>query len=904
MNPSRLSPDDPKLTAYALGELPESDRAAVEAALREDPAARAAVEQIRQFAQRLETALAHEPEPQVRVPVVVSPGGEPQVITLNGHAAPATAPHRPTPPYASGGFGAKILRFPQLYYVVGGVAAACFAVMLALRDERPAQEVRYYTEIKLNPPGNGTVAVAEPQALPTADAAPAVDNPKTEADELRLQAFEVRKQQFAEAARANTRELAARGLLEQVRTAQAAKTGERSMTYAAVESTTGLRPASGQYVGAAVPGAKGTDATWASGHTPGSLALSKQPATPTGGQVMLTATDVHLGVPYGSDVAATRSKTARVAAAQAPRPYYYPDDPGFVIPAEPRSRVPAPQMHAYVTPWPQEPAAPLLAPSLKSPPERFSFRVPGEWNNTIDALRRMPPPAGVPWPRPFVPRVPPVPEVDYAYQPTPHNTESYAFQHDNRFVAAASEPFSTFAVDVDTASYANVRRFVEGGRLPPPDAVRIEELLNYFSYQYTAPAADNGTPFLTSLEVADAPWAPGHRLVRIGIKAREVSVAQRPAANLVFLLDVSGSMQSANKLPLVKQAMRVLIQALRPDDRVAIVTYAGTSGLALPSTLASRSQTILEAIDALHAGGSTNGAMGIQLAYDIAKANVIAGGINRVILCTDGDFNVGVTNQGELARLIEEKAKTGVALTALGFGMHNYKDSTLELLADKGNGNYGYIDSRREAEKLLAQQVNGTLLTVAKDVKIQVDFNPARVASYRLLGYEDRLLNKDDFNNDAVDAGEIGAGHTVTALYEIVPVGADAANVVMPPPVDVSRYAVAAPLASAVVPHAAELLAVKIRYKAPDGDVSQKLEIPLTDGGAAFANASSDFRFAAAVAAYGMVLRESPYRGSASIGDVIAWAAGAAAKPADDPAGQRAEFIDLARRTQRLMGKG
>ncbi|MES1167624.1 MAG: von Willebrand factor type A domain-containing protein, partial [Oleiharenicola lentus] len=298
-----------------------------------------------------------------------------------------------------------------------------------------------------------------------------------------------------------------------------------------------------------------------------------------------------------------------------------------------------------------------------------------------------------------------------------------------------------------------------------------EELVNYFPYQYRAPTGD--VPFAANLEVASAPWAPAHRLVRIGLKGREVSDAARPAANLVFLLDVSGSMQQPNKLPLVKQSLHLLVDKLRADDRVAIAVYAGASGLALPSTPVSHKAEILAAIDRLQAEGSTNGAMGIQLAYDIAKANFITGGVNRVILATDGDFNVGVTNEGDLTRLIEEKAKSGVFLSVLGFGMGNYKDATLESLADKGNGNYAYIDTLAEAKKSLVEQAGGTLLTIAKDVKIQVEFNPAQVQAYRLIGYENRLLKKEDFNNDKVDAGEIGAGHTVTALYEVVPVGAE-----------------------------------------------------------------------------------------------------------------------------------
>ncbi|OHE81348.1 MAG: hypothetical protein A3G75_01900 [Verrucomicrobia bacterium RIFCSPLOWO2_12_FULL_64_8] len=409
---------------------------------------------------------------------------------------------------------------------------------------------------------------------------------------------------------------------------------------------------------------------------------------------------------------------------------------------------------------------------------------------------------------------------------TQFNTEAYDYVADNDFLAVAGNPLSTFSIDVDTASYANVRRFLLGGRRPPRDAVRIEELVNYFTYDY-APPKDQATPFSASLEVAAAPWAPEHRLVRIGLKGRELSDAERPAANLVFLIDVSGSMRPANKLPLVKDSLRMLVGKLKAEDRVAMVVYAGASGLALPSTPANQKREILEAIDHLEAGGSTNGAMDVQLAYDIAKAYFIKDGANRVILATDGDFNVGVTDRGELVRLIQEKAKSGVFLTVLGFGMGNIKDATLEQLADKGNGSYAYIDSEREARKVLVEQAGGTLTTIAKDVKVQVEFNPAKVQAYRLLGYENRMLKKEDFNNDKIDAGEIGAGHTVTALYDVVPTGIEwkpAAGV------DALKYqpVVGSPLAGdksrpRALPTSEELLTVKLRYKAPDGDTSRLL---------------------------------------------------------------------------------
>ena len=349
------------------------------------------------------------------------------------------------------------------------------------------------------------------------------------------------------------------------------------------------------------------------------------------------------------------------------------------------------------------------------------------------------------------------------------NTESYDHIVENPFLSAKQNPLSTFSIDVDTASYSNMRRFLNEGELPPPGAVRIEELVNYFNYDYPQP--DGDVPFSVNVEVAGCPWNTDHRLARIGLKGREIQVEQRPSSNLVFLLDVSGSMGNANKLPLVKSGMKLLLDQLDEHDRVAIVVYAGSSGLVLDSTTADQKPIILSSLDRLEAGGSTNGGEGIQLAYAVAVDHYLEGGVNRVILCTDGDFNVGTTNQSQLIRLIEEKAQTGVYLSVLGFGMGNYKDSTMEKLADKGNGNYAYIDTMREAHKVLVEEMSGTLITIAKDVKIQIDFNPAQVAGYRLIGYENRMLRAEDFKNDAKDAGEIGAGHTVTALYEIVPAG-------------------------------------------------------------------------------------------------------------------------------------
>lgn len=469
--------------------------------------------------------------------------------------------------------------------------------------------------------------------------------------------------------------------------------------------------------------------------------------------------------------------------------------------------------------------------------------------------------------------------------------DRYGRLYENPFLAVAQNPLSTFSIDVDTASYAKVRRYLmENNMLPPPDAVRLEELINYFPYQ-DAPPEDGQTPFAVRAEVADCPWQRDHRLLRVAIKGREVPDEQRPAGNLVFLLDVSGSMDAPDRLPRVKRAMKALVERLGENDQVAIVVYAGASGLVLPPTNCSRKAEILAALDALNAGGSTNGGAGIQLAYRTALEKFIPGGVNRVILCTDGDFNVGTTSDANLVRLVEENARSHVFLTVLGFGMGNHNDQMLEEISNKGNGNYFYIDSDREAQKVLLEQLGGTLVTIAKDVKIQVEFNPAQVGAYRLLGYENRMLRAEDFNDDTKDAGEIGAGHTVVALYELVPAG----KPFPVPGVDELKYQKPAP--PAAEPASDELLTVKLRFKPPTGDVSEKIEMPVRDSEKDFDGASEDFRFAAAVAGFGLLLRDSQYKGD------IDWAtlAEVAASARDfDPQGYRAEFVELVRKAQQL----
>ena len=479
--------------------------------------------------------------------------------------------------------------------------------------------------------------------------------------------------------------------------------------------------------------------------------------------------------------------------------------------------------------------------------------------------------------------------------------ERYARFDENRPRTPSEQPLSTFSIDVDTASYANVRRFLTSGRLPPRDAVRIEEMVNYFRYDYPQPVGDR--PFSVTLEAAECPWHSGRRLVRIGLEGRDIDRRERPAGNLVFLIDVSGSMSAANKLPLVKQALAMLVEELTENDSVAIVTYAGDAGVKLPATSGDQKGKILTVIESLSSGGSTHGSAGINLAYEQAAERFIPGGANRVILATDGDLNVGVTSDEALVDLIKQKAAGGTFLTVLGFGEGNLQDTKMEKIADNGNGAYAYIDGAREARKVLVEQLTGSTITIAKDVKIQVEFNPTQVASYRLLGYENRIMAAEDFRNDRKDAGEIGAGHSVTALYEIELVGnggegsAGAEPLKYQPPQP--KPAPAATLVDGETSR--ELLTVKLRWKKPEGDASTLDEVPLVDRGGAFEQASADLRFAGAVAAFGMVLRNSEYKGEATLPLVAKIAAGALGP---DRGGYRAEFLDLVRKAETLRAVG
>ena len=462
------------------------------------------------------------------------------------------------------------------------------------------------------------------------------------------------------------------------------------------------------------------------------------------------------------------------------------------------------------------------------------------------------------------------------------NTEEYDRIQENGFKSVADTPLSTFSIDVDPASYSNMRRFINRGELPPADAIRTEELVNYFSYDYPKPTGND--PVKITVEAGTCTWNTAHRLVRIGLKAKEIPTEQLPASNLVFLIDISGSMWGANRLDLVKSSLKLLVNNLRNKDKVAIVTYAGSAGVKLEAISGGDKQKIREAIDELTAGGSTAGGAGIHLAYQIAKKNFISDGNNRIILCSDGDFNVGVSSAEGLEQLIEKERKSGVHLTVLGYGMGNYKDKKIQVLAEKGNGNHAYIDNLQEANRVLVGEFGATLHTVAKDVKLQVEFNPSQVQAYRLIGYESRLLKDEDFNNDAKDAGDMGAGHTVTAFYEVIPAGVKNEYVGK---VDDLKYQKKEKMT--LKPTGSdELLTVKLRYKAPDKDVSRKMELPFVDNKGD--SVSSDFRFASAVAMFGQLLRDSDFKGTADYDKVIKLAKQGVN---NDERGYRREFIRL-----------
>jgi Ca-activated chloride channel homolog len=833
-----IHPDDPRWTAYVLGELSDADRAEVEQELESSPEAREIVDEIRMMTMLLKDELAKEPSPSL--------------VPDQRRAVREAA-------VAQNGAGRR-------QWFAGAFAAAAVAAVLLLGVALPSL-------LRKPAPDLGYQAASEQETKPVNAPAPPAVVPSTVVPSAE--------------APVPTAQSAAADILNKERQTEGLKLqAEERLADASAGVVTGVVSDSS---GSRIPGVEVT------------LVSAAIPAP------VVTTTDENGSYRFEGLPPGTYTVTCTL--------------PGFVAFRQEFVVNPENLRVALATKLEVASVADEVTVSSSSPeldrktidhfiqneqadagqagqPKPVAPRTSAENANAIGGTYRMgaargfaasppPPPAG---PVPAV--LPPGFRPDRPRQP--FNTEAYDRIEDNSFHSAAENPLATFSIDVDTASYANMRRFIDQGQLPPKDAIRIEELINYFSYNYAGPSGSR--PIAVHPEVAAAPWDPTHRLVRIGVKAKDVDMRRRPPSNLVFLIDVSGSMESPDKLPLLKSGLKLLVDKLTENDRVSMVVYAGNSGLVLPPTTGDKKEFIARALDRLQAGGSTNGASGIQLAYNTAVSTFIKGGINRVILCTDGDFNVGVTNQGDLTRLIEDKAKSGVFLSVLGFGTGNLKDSTMEKLADKGNGNYAYIDSINEARKVLVEQMSGTLMTVAKDVKIQVDFNPAKVNAYRLIGYENRVLANPDFNDDTRDAGDMGAGHTVTALFEIVPRGVDIAL----PGVDTSKYSrPAAALEKNDKAASNELLTVRVRYKTADGTTSTRFDVPLVDRGTGFNAASADYRFASAVAEFGMILRDSPYKGSASLDQVIR-----IAEPSKglDKNGYREEFVSLAKRARRLKG--
>ncbi|MBX3734918.1 MAG: von Willebrand factor type A domain-containing protein [Verrucomicrobiae bacterium] len=795
----KLSPDSPELTAYALGELPPDQRAAVEAAIAGSPELAAEVRLLAATADHLERAMAAEPQPALkptqRAAILQSPTRQGGVRS----PAPARTPASTT-----------ILRWwhgvrTRWLLASAGVALAAITLTLTFWTGGESPEVQFaslrYQERVPEKPGS----VTRPP-----ETAPAPAPPIAASDKVKVRT----SLQTSQAA--------------PVQVIPASPTPGPGQTRGAVAADAGpsladLSASPDSNYGLQFP--KEADSLSASGQ----IVEFRSAAGPDSSQQV--APVPQLATAASASVAAGRGLAAATPTALNWQP---------AAPDTDRGRSDS-----------------LQRLHLEPQPDRFV----GE-----SLVRR------------------------------PSGFESYAPITDNPFKSPGTAPLSTFGLDVDTASYANVRRFLRDGSLPPADAVRLEELINYFRYDYPAPRGEH--PLAATVEIAECPWREGHKLVRVGVQAAAVERAERPRANLVFLVDVSGSMEPENRLPLVKRSLRLLLDRLAEHDTVGIVTYAGESRIALEPTAATTSgrERILEVIEGLRAGGSTAGGAGIQSAYQLAGDHFIAGGVNRVLLCTDGDFNVGITDPDALQRLIEERARSGVFLSVLGYGMGNLKDSTMERLANRGNGNYAYVDSFAEARKVLGEQLEGTLVTVAKDVKVQVEFNPARVRSYRLLGYENRLLRDRDFNDDTKDAGEVGAGHQVTVLYEIEPAVPNLAGT------DPLRYqgateAAPDPAVRLRRGHEDELLLLKVRYQAPEGTRSRLIEQPVKDGFQEWARASADLRFAAAVAGYGMLLRQSPHRGDLTWDRVLRMAEEGLGA---DREGYRAEFVDLARRAQHL----
>ncbi len=858
-----IIPDDPRLTAYALGELEVSDRPEFEAQLAGDPVALAFVEEVRTTARILTEHLRSEPA------IGLAPEHHRAIATrLEPPVGPRRSPRR---------------RWAEVAVAAGLLGIAVTLALPSIRRHPPSE------------PGSVVAQKPVPAVRKTSPGSPTDSGPQLAFRESR----ETKAGEFRRAGNslANALPELATALKSEVR-------GSAVVDQSAMSRFSPPPAAPGP--GAGPPGIVVPDripdglAEASRGELPPVNAASRKLAAPSAPRISenLTSRDDAMDRnlsrsgrsrgPVGSS-----GPGAAPAGAIAPSAVLPPQAlQGSKVAASgsrlgeiARARMPEDRDQSILEKELISSSKPLASGQPQVQVSNLSDRAKDGTTPRSDTFSPAPLADGLG-------RTPPAAKPMGLGLPAGGNADAEAFRRiiDNPFVAVDGNRLSTFSIDVDTASYSNVRRYLNQNSRPPVDAVRIEELVNYFPYQYPGPR--EGEPFSVSCEVARCPWDGDHRLVRIGLKGREIAADKRPPSNLVFLIDVSGSMQSLDKLPLLKAGMKLLVEQLGENDRVAIVVYAGAEGLALPSTSCDHKAEILSTLEQLQTGGATDGGKGIQLAYDVAVKNFIRGGINRVILATDGDFNVGITDATALNRLIEEKRETRVFISVLGFGQGNVKHDKLESLADKGNGHYSFIDSIKEARKVLVEQMGGTLMTIAKDVKIQVEFNPSRTSAYRLIGYENRILAARDFRDDRKDAGEIGAGHTVTALYEVVPAvqgGAEGAGALQQ-----RNSRLAAPAVS-------KLLDVHLRFKAPEGDVAREIAVPVEDDGRDFGAATPDFKFASAVAGFGMLLRDSPYKGT------LTWAgleelAEASASP--DPGGYRQEFRGLVQKARKLIAPG
>lgn len=822
-----FDPNDPRLTAYALGELDHAARAAVEAQLAECAESRKFVQEMRDMARLLTDEFQKESAPgltadqrrviEAEMPVVKTAG----VFRL-GRSARWVVPS------------------------LVGLAAAVLAMPMLLARRDPVNELDLAT---------APVAKAAPDtALPV--------NPGLEA---------------VLAAPAESRPVLAE------RAAKPKRDGEPKPYQQDGGMLGGGQATAGQVARFGVQQAPPSTGPDQPGANASSLSLSKTRSNfaPLSGNLRSEAAPPHRGVVASSPVPALMLKVPASNSANTPR-----SRSQGIASAPLRSKSTTDQMGR----------SPALHEQESREPIQRSAGGNDQLADVVGLGQQVTNPSSKPDAMELGVRLEAKPLMggelvvtDPAAAAAPDPNELFDRVTDNAFVPVSVQPLSTFSVDVDTASYANIRRFLNQNVRPPADAVRIEEMLNYFPYHDPAPTGEH--PVAASVEIGGCPWNSEHRLARVSLTSKAIPRDGRPLSNLVFLIDVSGSMDQPNKLPLVKASLQRLVEELGENDRIAIVVYAGASGLVLPSTSCLKKAEILRTLENLQAGGSTNGGAGIQLAYDEAVRHFIKGGSNRVILATDGDFNVGITNRDDLVRLIEEKRKSGVFLSVLGFGMGNLKDAQLEQLADKGNGQYAYIDSLQEAEKVMIQEMGSMLVTVAKDVKLQLEFNPARIGAYRLIGYENRMLAAQDFADDAKDAGEMGAGHHVTALYELVPPGRPEA---LGKGVELKYQKTQAGKPSP------ESLTVHVRYKKPDEDTSRPFEVGVVDAGQDFSHATPDFKFASAVAGFGMLLRNSPYKGTLTYGGVLEIAASSVS---DDPSGYRGEFVELVKKAQELAGR-